>query len=251
MEDGNNKLQKASELFQSSIDRYSSNLELRNAICQIHPEIGPAIDFMIIYLANKFQGQRMADSILIVHEEVELLSETKIDKEFLKREEFFDLFTKTLDNCIRTRHRERIRLNCKILVGAISLDNIRDRHSAEDFLSLVVDLTPADIMLGFKIYEQQKNKPTHFDFESQDNNELKFVVSSGWHKLEELCNLERTQFDIALHKLSSAGLIKEIVGMYVNYTGGLYVKTPAFQSLMNFIRLNANDPLFNIRIRDT
>jgi hypothetical protein len=250
MEDGSNKLQKASELFQRSIDRYSNNLELRSVICQFHPEIGPSIDFMITSLANKFQGQRLADSILILYEEVELLGKTKIDKEFLKEEEFFDLFIKTFDNCVRTRHRERIRLNCKILVGAISLDNIRDRHSAEDFLSFVAELTPTDIMLGVKIYEQQKNRPMYFDPES-DQNEFRFVKNSGWHKLQELCNLERTQFDIALHKLSIAGLIKEIVGMYVDNAGGLYVITPAFQGLMNFINLNANDPLFNIRIRDT
>jgi hypothetical protein len=33
---------------------------------------------------------------------------------------------------------------------------------------------------------------------------------------------------MAVHKLSTAGLIKEIVGMYGNYTGGLYLITPSF-----------------------
>jgi len=237
----NNKLEKSNELIRRGFGYYLDNLELRNTICQT--EIGSVLDFLITSLANKFQQQRLADSMLIFYEELELLRETKIDKEFLKGEEFLDLFIKTFDNCVRTRHRERIRLNCKILVGAISIDNIRERHSAEDFLSFVADLTPTDIMLGLKIYQQQKNRPTHFDIESKDNTELNFVVNNGWHNLQRMCNLGDVQFRIALHKLSTAGLIKEIVGMYNNYTGGLYLITPAFQ--------NANDPLFNIRIGDS
>jgi hypothetical protein len=85
-----------------------------------------------------------------------------------------------------------------------------------------------------------------FDPDSQQDNECSFVINSGWYELQSVCNLEDVEFNIALHKLSTVGLIKEIVG----YTGGLYLITPAFQSLMNFIKLNANDPLFNIRIRD-
>jgi hypothetical protein len=129
------------------------------------------------------------------------------------------------------------------------VDNSQKRRSAEDFLSFVSELNPTDIMLGLKIYDQQKDRPAQFDVESQDNTELKFVVNNGWHELQRICNLENAEFNIALHKLSAAGLIKEIVGMYVNYTGGLYLITPAFQDLMKFIRLNANDPLFNIRVR--
>jgi hypothetical protein len=65
-----------------------------------------------------------------------------------------------------------------------------------------------------------------------------------------LCNLGDEEFRIALLKLTNAGLIKEIVGMYMDYTGGLYSITPTFQSLMKFIKLNTNDPLFNIKIKD-
>jgi hypothetical protein len=42
-------------------------------------------------------------------------------------------------------------------------------------------------------------------------------------------------------------MIKEVVGMYVNYVGGRYT---TFQSLMNFIRFRANDPMFSISIPD-
>jgi hypothetical protein len=249
MENESGKIEKIKESFQKGLDNYLTNIELMNAICQI-PKIGPAIDFMITKLGQEFQKQRMIDSIIILHEEVERLDETKLDTESLKEEWFFDLFNKTFDNCVKTRFRERIRLNCKILAGAISLDNVHNRQQSEDFLSLVTDLTPTDIMVGLKIYEQQENRPLQFDFNSQDNTELKFVVKTGWHDLQRLCNLGDEEFRIALLKLTNAGLIKEIVGMYMDYTGGLYSITPTFQSLMKFIKLNTNDPLFNIKIKD-
>jgi hypothetical protein len=141
-------------------------------------------------------------------------------------------------------------LNCKIFVGAISLDNVHNRQQAEDFLSFVADLTPTDIMLGLKIYQQQKNRPVRFNPESQDNSELKFVEKSGWLDLQKISKLDDVEFRIALHKLTTAGLIKEILGTYMDYTGDRYLITPTFQSLMNFIKLNANDPLFNIKIGD-
>ena len=248
MENESGKIQKVNESIGKSLDYYSKNIKLRNAISQ-NPT-GLVIDFLITKLAQEFQKQRIVDSIILLHEEIDRLDKTKIDTESMKEEWFFDLFYKHLDNSLKTRFRERIRLNCKILAGAVSSDNVHNRQHAEDFLSLVADLTPTDIMLGLKIYGQQKNRPAEFDFNSQDNTELKFIVKSGWHDLQRLSNLGDEEFRLALLKLTNAGLIKEIVGMYMNYTGGLYLITPTFQSLMNFIKLNANDPLFNIKIKD-
>jgi hypothetical protein len=47
-------------------------------------------------------------------------------------------------------------------------------------------------------------------------------------------------------KLESAGLIKEIVGMYHGYTGGLI--TPTFKIFMKLIQY-ANESTFNFRLR--
>jgi hypothetical protein len=62
--------------------------------------------------------------------------------------------------------------------------------------------------------------------------------------------LDDVRFQTSLHKLSRAGMIKEIVGMYGNYVGGRYIITPTFLSLMKFIHFRANDPLFSISIPD-
>ena len=59
------------------------------------------------------------------------------------------------------------------------------------------------------------------------------------------CDLNEIDFGIALGKLARTGLIKEIVGMYMGYKGGLYLITPTFKKLMNFIKLGTYTPLFN------
>jgi hypothetical protein len=162
------------------------------------------------------------------------MDENKIDEEFLTSEELLDIFRKAFDSCIKTRHRKRIKLNYKILIGAILVDNQTDTL-LRIFSLLFSDITPTDIIVGLEIYKQQRNRPLQFDIESKENTELNFIVRNGWHELQNLCKFDEVDFKISLHKLSTSGLIKEIVGMYGNYTEGLYLITPTLQRLTNFI----------------
>jgi hypothetical protein len=226
------------------LNRYVTLVELRTAI-------DPALEFVCMSMVSLFREDRLATYISTLNDEIDNLGKSKIDWEFIKSDEFSDLFVKATDNSLKTRFRERIQLNCKILVGSISVENVRQRNFGEDCLILVADLNPVDIMLGLKIYEQQKERPKEFSLDSsKGQTEFDFVIESGWHKLQDACRLDDVRFQTSLHKLSRAGMIKEVVGMYVNYVGGCYIITPTFQSLMNFIRFRANDPLFSISIPD-
>jgi hypothetical protein len=98
-----------------------------------------------------------------------------------------------------------------------------------------------------EIYERQKDMPKQFG--EDKNTELDFCVEKGrWHEIRGYCNLDEAEFIISLSKLAKASLIKEIVGMYVNYHGGHYLITPAFRKLMNFIQSGSNEPLFYYHI---
>jgi hypothetical protein len=110
-------------------------------------------------MVSLFREDRLATYISTLNDEIDNLGKSKIDWEFIKSDEFSDLFVKATDNSLKTRFRERIQLNCKILVGSISVENVRQRNFGEDCLILVADLNPVDIMLGLKIYEQQKKDP--------------------------------------------------------------------------------------------
>jgi hypothetical protein len=232
---------------QKSVTIYLNNLELRESICQI-PYIGNALDYMFSQLGKSFQERRLLQTINDLNEELIQIDESKIDKSFLTTEEFYDFIMKTLENCRKTRHNDKIRLYCKILLGAVIIDNSNQRHYVEDFLSFLSELSPTDLQVGLEIYKRQKNMPEKFDFDSQEHTELEFTVKTGWHDIRDALEMNETDFKIALHKLSRAGLIKEVVGTYVSYTGEHYLITPAFKRLMNFIRYS-KEPIFNYKVQ--
>jgi hypothetical protein len=137
-----------------------------------------------------------------------------------------------------------------ILQEPLNKDKLQDRHYTEDFVYSVADLSPTDIMVGIEIYKLQRNRPDHFGKGSPYESETDFVEKSGIDKLRDICKLDEVEFDIAIHKLFAAALIKQVgLGLVGNITG-LCIITPIFMKLVNFIQLRANDPLFNLRIRD-
>jgi hypothetical protein len=179
---------------------------------------------------------RLSETLISLYEEIESIGERKIDMSFLHTEHFKDLVIKAVENSVRTRFKERIKLNCRILAGTISIDSINNRGSSDEFLDSVAELNPKDLQIAQIIYQQQKDRLPKFDIESEDNTELKYIVRKGWHDIPNLCHVTEQQFNISLFKLSKAGLIKEIIGTYSNYTGGLYLITPLFQDLMRFLK---------------
>jgi len=209
------KILKATEnAIEKAIKFHDSNPEIANSIRQL-PIIGFALDALISGLGKEFHEKRVVQTVQLLREEMSLIDESKVDTQFLNSEQFFDLIVMVLENSAKTRHREKVRLNCSNLAGGILIENEELRHSAEDLLILIRDLSPIDLKVAKEIYKQQENKPEKFDIEGNPNfNELHFVDSSGWDKLPSLCKLENGDFRLALTKLSNAGLIKEIVGIY-------------------------------------
>lgn len=168
---------------------------------------------------------------------------------YINSEEFYDTIRRVIEYSIRTRDQEKIRWYCRILIGSALLDNIKERHSAEDFLIFLSELKETDLLIGKEIYEQQKDMPEKFDIDS-DKTELKFIVERKWHEIKTKFGLSEVDFNISLIKLSRAGLIKEIVGMYAGYTGWLYLITPAFKRLMKLIQY-ANEPTFSYKLNSS
>jgi hypothetical protein len=229
----------------NALIRYIETPAFRGMVASI-PYVGSSIDAILSSSGEIIRQRRIDQTISGLKEEMVGIEEKKIDKKFLESEEFYDIALDVFRYSIRTRHTTKVILYCKILAGSVLLDNSHERHSAEDFLGFISELSPIDIRVAAEIYKQQSRAPEVFD--SEEKTQLKFIVNAGWHNIRKICKLDETDFQIALSKLSRAGLIKEIVGMYIEYTGGLYLITPAFKRLMKFIGTNMNEPLFNYEI---
>jgi hypothetical protein len=229
------------------VDGYRNNPDIRNSFLQTEP-LGPVIDFVITTLSQDLDKKRLVDTFLTMHEELVRINETMVDMSYIKGEEFHDNMKTLIENSIRTRDKEKIRWYCRILIGSALVDNANERRSAGDFLIFLKELTITDILVGKEIYEHQKNLPKS-DISSNENTELKNVVEKGkWHDIRNNLGLTEEDFNISLLKLAQAGLIKEVIGSYMDYTGWHYQITPAFKRLMKLIQY-ANEPIFNYKIK--
>lgn len=240
---------KISTNIENTVVRYSENTAMRTAINLI-PGIGSTIDLIFSSGGQSIWKKRMDDTISDLKEEMLTIDATKIDKKFLDSEEFYDYLMQVFDRCTRTRHMEKRKLYCKIFAQSVSIENMEERSSTEDFIGFIDELSLNDLRVGMKMYEQQKGLPETFDFDKGDT-ELKFVVEHGWHNIMVSCQLTEEEFRISLLKLARTGLIKEIVGTYVSYKGGHYIITPTFKRLMKLIPLGTDTPLFNYYVSKT
>lgn len=229
------------ENFRAAAVRYSEFTELRT-IVNLVPGIGSAIDFIISNEVQKIQYKRIIDAMTYLKEEMSKIDEDKIDKTFVNSEAFSDLLLHFFDKVVRIKDRQKAILYSKILVGSIKIENVNERQFVEDMIDLLSDLSLLDLKIAQLIFVQQSDMPDKFD--DDNNSELKFIVRSGWHNIVNDLGISEVDFDISLRKLERAGILKQLVGMYVGYSGGLYLITPAFERLMGFIRFHANEPLF-------
>jgi hypothetical protein len=231
---------KLKEKFQNAALAYSDISELR-ALVNFIPLIGSSIDVIISSEAQKIQYNRIRQTIKCLTDEMVKIDKDKIDKSFLDTEEFFDLLILFFEKCTKTRHIEKVKLNCKILSRSIIIDNATERPFAYDILNNIADLTPRDLDLSIRIFDQQKGELPQY---TEEYRELTFVKERGWDNLQPSSKLTEFDFSLSLFNLAKSGLIKEIQGSYIGYYGGSYIITDAFRKLMSFIEFS-NTPIFS------
>jgi len=126
---------------------------------------------------------------------------------------------------------DKIRLYARILVRSALFDNARFRYYSKDFISLLLELSPADLEVAREIYKRQKQTPADI----QPDVELRCIRESGCYQIRALLGLDEAVYDLAITKLVRAGLIRQVVGSYLEYGGGAYRITYTFRKMMELI----------------
>jgi hypothetical protein len=167
--------------------------------------------------------------------EAALIDETKIDKSFFLSDYFYDLLVKVVRSTLETDNKNKIRLYARILLRPALLDNAKFRYYSKDFVSLLSELSPADLQLAREVYKRQKEIIPPGTQPGTDN-EVKLVRESGFYELRKSLSLDDAQYGLAITKLSRAGLIRQVVGSYIEYTGDAYMITPVFRKMIELIQ---------------
>lgn len=197
------------------------------------PLIGPLLINFIKSNETRFLQRRFLKLYEYLNEEINNIQDQKIDKSFIETEEFYDILRKVYEYTAKTRDNAKIKLYSRILVRISMLNNAFFRYTAEDFLLILIDLSPTDLMIAKKIYQQQKGTP--IEIKDINQNELKIVKESGWDTIPSILGVNQTEFELSILKLVRAGLIKQVSGTYVNYIGDAYRITRVFRMLMKLI----------------
>jgi DNA-binding ferritin-like protein (Dps family) len=216
-----------SEKLQLAAQAYSNNTILRAAV-NIIPYIGGSLDVLISSKGYKVVQKRIESLLEQLQRDMSSVKENMIDHTFLESEEWFDLVLKALESAARTRDSEKIRMYSKILRNSVIQDKHKT-HSPEDYLMVLAELTPREVQLAKVIYIQQKEGP------GENENELHWASSKGWKNLAVESHLEGEDLPFLLKRLERCGLIREITGTYLDYTGGVYAITDVFRKMMRYI----------------
>jgi hypothetical protein len=216
-----------SEKLQLAAQAYSNNTILRAMINAV-PYIGGSLDVLISSKGHKVLQERVESLLRQLQSDMSSVKENMIDRTFLDSEEWFDLVVKALESAARTRDSEKIRMYSTILRNSVITD-MRLTHNPEDYLAVLSELTAREVKLAKAIYTQQNDRP------EGNETELQWATRKGWKNLAIESRLGEEELPFLLKRVERSGLIKEITGAYVGYTGGVYVITDVFRKLMNYI----------------
>lgn len=203
---------------------YTDNLGLR-AYIQMIPIVGGSVDLLLTSKWHKISQKRLEIFIEAVTEEFALIEETKVDRQFLETEEFFDLVIKALNLVIKTRSSEKIKLYAKILQGSLTKSN--STFHAEDYLNVLEELTEKELVFAKCFYElKSKNEP----YLKDDQNDISYTSMS-------FLNVSKEEAQFFFQRLEKVGLVKELVGSFIGYGGGVYNITDLFNALMDYLSI--------------
>ena len=221
--------------FQKATEVYARKTILRAIISAI-PYIGSSIDVILSTEAQKIIQKRL--NFLLEQLKIDILDlkETNIDRKYLQSEEFFDLLIKTLELTAKTRHREKIKIYSKILRNSL-IENIRERNDPEDYLSALSELSPIEIEMLKAIYNYkiQDEAPIESADVWKKNCGLDSIIKNWDAGIDDV--------NYYLKRIERTGLIKEIVGVYFDYIGGVYRITNGFKKMMDYINYKPQDSI--------
>jgi hypothetical protein len=213
---------------------YEQNTALRSLVVAI-PGIGSSLDIILASEGPRIYRERILKIIEAMQEHMQTVEDRAIDKKYLKSEEFFDLILKTLDSAIKTRDESKLRLLARILTES-TIRSKREGYSPEEYLDLIADLTPRELMVARALYR---------DWTRTVGENLAGGDEEAWRhwqdKVRAEVSIDRADLQLILGRLRSTGLVTEmlhsirITPLADDVTE--YWVSPSFEKLMRFLEL--------------
>jgi hypothetical protein len=126
------------------------------------PIVGPILDIVIREAGSRIGQQRLYEIVASLDEAIRLIDQYKVDKPYLDSDEFYSLLYRYFEKSLCDRYNEKRILYAKILANSMLIENSALQDNSEDFLSVLDDITPKDLIVLKNIYEQQKHMQPYY-----------------------------------------------------------------------------------------
>jgi len=204
---------------------YEEQTLFRAAINAI-PYVGGTIDVLFSSIGQKFSAKRIEFFIDELKNEISHLQETTINKDYLEKEEGFDLILKGFNASARTRQKEKLILYARIIKNSLTNGREFEEDEPETFLKIVEELSVKELRVAMCLYKLKIKK----DSNNKDKTSSDIDLLS-----KDYPEFDKDELVSILVRIEKSGLIKEVVSVIVGYAGGNYTITQLFKKFVVFI----------------
>ena len=199
-------IEKLSLAVRAFSEPYAKTDLLRVAI-QCIPYIGPAVDLCLTEGPRRIAEERLRYFLAGLELDVSRLQAECINQEYLSSPEFYDLLRAAIEDSVRSGENEKIRLNSRILAGAIVLSPSIGMDKPALFIKILGGLDAREIYLLRVIIDSQSNSPI-MDGES----EYDWALKQTWNRIHELIghSIHDAEFHFRINRLLNSGCLHEL-----------------------------------------
>lgn len=186
------------------------------------PEMSPYISIM---------GTEFAQRIIKLNNEfLNEIDRSQINKKDCNSPEFMKLVKKAVKYTCNDMNDEKIRYYVKILKDSL-ISTEEGRKYNYDYMDILGKISIQELYILKEFYLQQKDISLPIKEQIEERNGLREEYVLEPSKLEKY-GIKEEEIPFSCKRLESTGLISEITGTFINYTGGSYYITPNLKDLM-------------------
>lgn len=211
--------------------KYLENLELRSLV-QIIPYVGGSLDTILSAEGNRIQKERFEKFLNELKEGMNKLNEQKIDKNFIKSEEFFSLFQITIEKVIRNYEKEKIQYFRNIFVNSVKIGK-SDTYYKEGFMNILANLSAVHISILKDYFEREEV------FKKENRGKGGWIISA--ESIAQKFDLTDSQVEGFCNDLLRYGFLYDaLIGIY-GYKRGHFRTTKYSNDFIGFITLEEDN----------
>jgi hypothetical protein len=200
---------------------YSSNTPIRAAM-QAVPYVGGALDTLLGAPGQEIERKRVVAMFNFLAQELTAVKETAIRKDWLGSEQAYDVLVEAIAAARRSRGEARLRVLARVLRGAMTgeLEAVADPEDLLDALGGLNDEQLDVLQAGFEATAASPDSQPFFQTK---------------HIANRLSGPARDRLAFNLQRIAHTGILQEVTGALVGYSGGGYHLTVVGQRLQTFV----------------